>query len=956
MKNMNVKMAVILGLVGAAAGIASAQPAPVVVTGATLFESFFGSAPQSTIDAIDANHDGIARLTADPSVTLGVQQLAPTGINPGSGYWAITYRSVGSGNGFAELVNYGTRFAFNPADISNTQTATGPNLLPGLDNAYVNRVKFYNGAATGPVAGLYNAGNPGGHPFRSDLTTLLATYASPDTPSAGGVRADLAIMDVPPTWFVTVTGASSPDATPTAAGYGNNSVVARNLNGTLTTSGGGNKLKSLTSGDGTITLNQNVNSPNQFTIFPTPIASAPIAIVSNYGNGHTQATYTELRHLFATGRLPSGENLTVVTRDSGSGTRNGSMNSLGLDPSFGVGDNVGPKNDDPAGNQAADRSIAGANFVPSNKGGSGSLERTVQNSRLALGVTGAERGANGWLTPNANGNSRMNLLAVENDIAGGSVYARPTINNLLDNDVNGYNIAGPETFASIGDPLAAPAASGGTGWTGAFDPFIDGSNGFPADGVYQVGETFTDLNGNGVRDAFNAEAGLTNTHPAVRSVYAAEYLNNISRSIQSFVSFGQNQADFTPGEYLALNFILVAATDNIPSPLDPKVLIPNPQLNQALQDNIRANNVIFTRAEYQSYNTNTAGITPVRTPLTTGTYTDGSTQNYVQQNGTVLAAGSFLPIRNKISGDFNQDGVRDANDIAQMMAAVVSRATWVAPTGVYAAGTEGTVALDVMGDFNSDGNFDSKDVRYFADGLALNASGNLDRKAAFTAVDNAFGGNYFGTTKAHGTYQNGDSRADIAGAVGTTPGYAPVGSDGTIDAKDIDYVYRQFKQNPRVTDGELNWSNLDEAVGGDLSADINGDLKINQDDITEILSILGTSMGDVNLDGTVDASDLAIAQAHLGQAGGWASGDVNGDGQISQADLDIINAAIGPVCDPDVNQDGVADQGDVDYLINVIAGGENPTNINADFNQDGVADQGDVDAIVNVIAGGPCPQ
>ncbi|MBI1191271.1 MAG: hypothetical protein GC200_11395 [Tepidisphaera sp.] len=65
--------------------------------------------------------------------------------------------------------------------------------------------------------------------------------------------------------------------------------------------------------------------------------------------------------------------------------------------------------------------------------------------------------------------------------------------------------------------------------------------------------------------------------------------------------------------------------------------------------------------------------------------------------------------------------------------------------------------------------------------------------------------------------------------------------------------------------------------------------------------------------------------------------------------------ACAPACDPDVNQDGVADQGDVDYLINVIAGGENPNNANADFNNDGVADQGDVDALINVIAGGACP-
>ncbi|MBI1189936.1 MAG: hypothetical protein GC200_04550 [Tepidisphaera sp.] len=70
----------------------------------------------------------------------------------------------------------------------------------------------------------------------------------------------------------------------------------------------------------------------------------------------------------------------------------------------------------------------------------------------------------------------------------------------------------------------------------------------------------------------------------------------------------------------------------------------------------------------------------------------------------------------------------------------------------------------------------------------------------------------------------------------------------------------------------------------------------------------------------------------------------------------VIKGTVGgSTCDPDVNQDGAADQGDVDYLINVIAGGDNPNNANADFNNDGAADQGDVDALINVIAGGQCP-
>ncbi|MFA6046156.1 MAG: hypothetical protein WC718_14325 [Phycisphaerales bacterium] len=71
-------------------------------------------------------------------------------------------------------------------------------------------------------------------------------------------------------------------------------------------------------------------------------------------------------------------------------------------------------------------------------------------------------------------------------------------------------------------------------------------------------------------------------------------------------------------------------------------------------------------------------------------------------------------------------------------------------------------------------------------------------------------------------------------------------------------------------------------------------------------------------------------------------------------EVDHIQYGGGPSCDPDVNQDGNVDQGDVDYLINVVAGGDNPTNIDADFNRDGNVDQGDVDSLVNAVAGGGC--
>lgn len=68
-----------------------------------------------------------------------------------------------------------------------------------------------------------------------------------------------------------------------------------------------------------------------------------------------------------------------------------------------------------------------------------------------------------------------------------------------------------------------------------------------------------------------------------------------------------------------------------------------------------------------------------------------------------------------------------------------------------------------------------------------------------------------------------------------------------------------------------------------------------------------------------------------------------------------IDRVPGVGCDPDVNQDGNADQSDIDYLINVVAGGENPTGVDPDFNRDGNMDQSDIDSLLNVVAGGDCP-
>jgi murein tripeptide amidase MpaA len=78
-----------------------------------------------------------------------------------------------------------------------------------------------------------------------------------------------------------------------------------------------------------------------------------------------------------------------------------------------------------------------------------------------------------------------------------------------------------------------------------------------------------------------------------------------------------------------------------------------------------------------------------------------------------------------------------------------------------------------------------------------------------------------------------------------------------------------------------------------------------------------------------------------------------GGGSVVEAGVDdVLVEVLGCAPDLDLNQDGNADQDDVAYLINIIAGGQNPTGIDPDFNQDGNIDQQDVVDFIDAIAGG----
>jgi hypothetical protein len=113
-------------------------------------------------------------------------------------------------------------------------------------------------------------------------------------------------------------------------------------------------------------------------------------------------------------------------------------------------------------------------------------------------------------------------------------------------------------------------------------------------------------------------------------------------------------------------------------------------------------------------------------------------------------------------------------------------------------------------------------------------------------------------------------------------------NDGDVDADDIDLLMANLGGDP----GEF---------------DLTDDGVVDQDDVDEwVFNIVpigenvGTVYGDFNLDGEVNAGDLALLATNYGLVGdwGWATGDGNGDGNVDAGDLAMLATNYGTVVHP----------------------------------------------------------
>ena len=914
------------------------------ISGATLFRPFF-EVPASTNDYIDADNDG--RSGFDPVLVVARDQLAENYTLGGALFteWLVQYRGVGSVNGLGEFVT---------SQLCNRLRGSIPSEL-----GMINRQQFASaGAKTAgalvsqldcltfdPAFPLNDPNQGGSLSEQFGYLGANGTFADDSGTPVCPIEVHIAILDVPSAWGVAAGNPATGkwNKNPLDDGYG--------YNPNLTYLGWDSSLESLARNCGgyTASLNANVDAPDNDTVYDTTVAWAAITYIANAGVGRPDLdgdgeagdmALTDLWHLFVTGRTRSGENLNTSTRSSGSGTHNGIMNTSGVDPAWAVGDDYDVEwaNSNLA-NMGPNRRINAAE-------GSTGTERATQSSRLAIGYTGLfgnERAAFD------SARNRYKVLNIQFDDRGGNDYVRPSAQNVIVNcDANtGFQLGGPVTFVSRGDPFEDNAA-----------------------------------------------------HPAfMEDRAAAKYLENIESSVINFTEpngIVDPNNNFMPGQYLAQNFTLVRGVDCQPQFDNPSNFVNNNPV-PALRSYLLAGALTTVRPYDDPNFAAGGGMVPRRAafvgnPLAAehpsldpnGVWDDGSTTlqtvyRYQLSNGTfaTIAREQQLGSRNRVQGDFNYDQKRDVNDVAKMMEAYTAPMNFEMPTvwpGSAGNQVENRVIVHVIGDFDGDGNFRASDVRYFADGLALDPAfpngkygPMLNRKLGFTRVDTNWalqpGGdnNFFNTTLATPkAYAPGDSRGDVAGN-NAAPGHNPIGWDGAVDADDIDYLYANFG----------DWSNLDVAVDIDLSCDMTGPevaardtfkLVVDQKDVDELVQvILGTTYGDVNLDGVANATDCAIIEAHLGQAGGWAQGDVNGDGLVNNADQVLAGCAAPAFCLGDSDCDGDVDFFDIDpFVAKLGCPGSGPACNdgcqwqNSDVDEDGDVDFFDIDPFVARL-GQICP-
>lgn len=111
---------------------------------------------------------------------------------------------------------------------------------------------------------------------------------------------------------------------------------------------------------------------------------------------------------------------------------------------------------------------------------------------------------------------------------------------------------------------------------------------------------------------------------------------------------------------------------------------------------------------------------------------------------------------------------------------------------------------------------------------------------------------------------------------------------GTIDPSDVDWL-RTAAEQPELYRSLFG-------ISAEESADLTGDSNVDEADVDHLLHVIvGTSYGDLNLDGSVDQTDLSLWETGFGlsSGGGYSDGDIDGDHDVDGNDFLAMQRQIG---------------------------------------------------------------
>ncbi len=469
------------------------------LAGATLLVDFFFQ-PASTNDWIDVDQDGLWGFNVGDPINTPDQlakRFPPTTppFDTLNTYWVFNYRSVGSVNGFNEFVA-NQLCGFIPTEptseagiFNGFQYADGGEVTEGWQGANRSGTPLQQCEIEGAfldVPGSWAVNVPGAPNW--DRRPASAGYGlNPIDSNTGysnqlkGLCRDCAVKECQ-VWQCDVSGNPCFDdddcgveeacvffSTNNDACVNDSDCVGDefcraiyecSVAGTwCLTDGdcpGGETCEPVVNPE--VCLNVDTATPDGDTVFDVPVAWTPVSFITNRGTGRDKLDISEAHYLWTTGRSKTGENLAVACRDVGSGTRNDAMNGIGIDTSWGRGDNTGDKN------KLKGNAQLGPDHQVSNSGGSSVMEEGVQSRRIAVGYTGL---AGGSRSAKDAADGKYEILAVRKDIDGdfdGHIdcsdvngYVFPTVDSVVDNcdPCTGYQVGAFGSFTFRGNVAAA---------------------------------------------------------------------------------------------------------------------------------------------------------------------------------------------------------------------------------------------------------------------------------------------------------------------------------------------------------------------------------------------------------------------------------------------------------------------------------------------------------------------